>query len=672
MTDNKKDPSKDPEKAADTWSVRRPYATLDLKATEIKVTSLSDKAALAAAASVSSIKTATDRLAQGMSSSSSEMSSSEKMDGIPRPAAAATYASAHIAPSATVKIETPVKDATSTGSTSSSTASKTETSNFEADVEIKSSAKPNASVSGASVHGSKPAASSHAANTTATSSTPKPATATSSTTTPNAAAAAPPHKDTATVIVKKRGGFFTHVAASIIGAALALGAAEYALPRLGLPGISTRLADGAAAIEERLSKIEKKSVSIDFKAVSTDLTDKLHAAEDRVKELEKSVNIIPSLKEAHARLVAETKAALASASGNSEATEQILRVSKLEEKMKALSDTGANDPNAGRVAQLAALTGKVSDLETSLATQLTSLRKSVTEDVDARIASVSASSEAAKSGTQRIDQDLAALKTDTVRLNERLASMKTESDKLSENLKIAQEENTALKAALENLKSNTAKPSDVASAVAPVSQKLASIEQTVQTVLKAEEDRRSNAERIVLSLELQNLKRVLDRGQKYDAELAEVQKAAGNKVDLSALAKFKEQGVPTLPDLARDFRAAANAAIDADSDAADSTVVGRLIAGAKSIVRVRKVSHNPDDKSTEAIVGRMETALKDGELGEVLENAKALPDKAKGAASSFLDKVAARHNVDAAVAALETQLKTSLSAAPSAPQKSVQ
>ncbi len=632
MTDNKNDPSKTNERLSDTQSARRPYATLDLKATEIKVTSLSEKSASAAASvAAASNKSGTDKVARGMSSLGTA-----KLEDVPLPAAAATYASAqtyHTAPGSSAKIEMLEKNV----------ASKIEASNMEANVDIKTTAK-----SGATAQAAKAAAASATA------------------------ADANMNKDTTTVIVKKRGGFFSHLAASIIGGMLALGAAEYALPKLGLPSVSASLAKGAAAIEQRIAKIEKKDISAEMKTVSAELTDKLHAAEERVKALEKSVNIIPSLREAHTRLVAETKAALASAAGDSGATEQLLRLSKLEDKMKALADTGANDPNAGRVAQLAALTGKVSDMETSLATQLTALRKSVTDDVETRIASATASSEAAKSGTQRIDLDLAAIKTDTVRLTERLSAIKTDSDKLAENLKIAKEENTTLKAALESLKGTTAKAADVASAVAPVSQKLASIEQTVQTVLRAEEDRRTNAERIVLSLELQNLKRVLDRGQKYDAELAEVQKAAGNKVDLSALNKFKDQGVPTLPDLAREFRATANAAMDADADAGDGSVVGRLIAGAKSVVRVRKVSHNPDDKTTEAVVGRMEAALKDGELGDLLEQAKALPDRAKSAAGPFLDKVAARHNVDAAVAALETQLKTSLSTAPAAAPKSVQ
>ena len=198
-----------------------------------------------------------------------------------------------------------------------------------------------------------------------------------------------------TVVVKKRGGFFSHLTAGVIGGVLALAGAEWALPQLGIHGTTSRLADDTAAIGQRLQALEKNPASpmVPSKSVSQHLRNRLSE--------------IPALAEAQSRLVAETKAALASKAGDSGMPEQLARITTLEEKLKALTDAGANDPNAGRLAQLAALTGKVADLETSLATQLTALRKGVSEDVDARIASVTASTEAAKSGTQRIDKDVA-------------------------------------------------------------------------------------------------------------------------------------------------------------------------------------------------------------------------------------------------------------------------
>lgn len=453
---------------------------------------------------------------------------------------------------------------------------------------------------------------------------------------------------------KKRGGFFSHLAASLIGAILALAAAEWALPQLGLSGITSRLADNATALDARLKLLETKSAT----PVNTEAST---AIESRLTALEQSATAIADVKDSQSRLVAETKAALASAASDAGEPERLTRLSAVEDKLKALADAGANDPNAGRLEQLAALTGKVADLETSLATQLTALRKSVAEDVEGRILSATEASEAAKSGTQRIDRDVAGVKSDAVRIEERLLAIKMETDKTAAATKLTQEQSTTLKSDLDALKSSTAKPSDIAAALAPLSQKISGLEQNLQSIVKAEGERQANSQRIVLALELQNLKRALNNGQSYAAELADVQKASGANVDLSILEKFKDQGVASPDDLANEFRTAAYAAIDAETESDDASVVDRLIAGAKSVVRVRKINHTPDDKTTEAIVGRMEIALKEGRLSEALIHAQDLSPKAQDAIQPFLDKVAARVSIDSAVTAIEAQLKSSLS-----------
>ena len=113
----------------------------------------------------------------------------------------------------------------------------------------------------------------------------------------------------------------------------------------------------------------------------------LSSIEIRVANLEQTAQTIPALSEGQRRLVAETKAALASAASDAGSPQLIERLGKVEDRLKALADAGVNDPNASRIEQLAALTGKVSDLETSLATQLAALRESVAKDVEGRIQS---------------------------------------------------------------------------------------------------------------------------------------------------------------------------------------------------------------------------------------------------------------------------------------------
>ena len=138
----------------------------------------------------------------------------------------------------------------------------------------------------------------------------------------------------------------------------------------------------------------------------------------------------------------------------------------------------------------------------------------------------------------------------------------------------------------------------------------------------------------------------------------------GNIVDLAPLDRFALDGVPTATELRQEFKPVAFKIIDAEQQPQDGSIVDRLLAGAKSVVRVRKTSHSPDDKSVEAVVGRMEEALTEDRLADVLSEAKSLPAPAQDAARDFLAKVEAREAVDRALASVETQLKASLAAAP--------
>lgn len=565
---------------SDSGQSKRPNATLDLKATEIKVTQINEKSAVPAKGAEKAPAAASAAAAPAVNPAD-----------VPMPAPARAYAGAQPAP-------------------------------------------------GAMTAGATAAKSNNASASQPTASTRPPANA-------SATLSARPE----TVVVQKRGGFLSHLAASVLGGAVALGAWAYGAPELEKQGLITSNASGTNSAE---------------------LTAQLANAESRLAALEKTAASIGEIKDSQTRLVAETKAALAAAASDAGAPDQLERLTAVENKLKAMTDAGANDPNAGRVEQLAALTGKVADLETSMATEFTALRKSVAGDVEARVIAATEAAEAAKSGTQRIDREIANLKTQSVQADEGIAAIKADVDRAVEASKRTTQEIANVKSAIEDVRSASAKPADVASAISPVTAKIATLEQNIKAVEEAEATRRSNAERVVLALELQNLKRTLDRGQNYTDELAEVEKASGGKFDLAALQKFKDQGVPTLADLNRNFRSSANAMIDAEQGIETESVVDKLIAGARSVVRVRKIEHDSSDTSAEAVAGRMEKSLKEGRLADVLSEADALSPKAKEAAQSFLDKVRARASVDSALASLEGQLKSSLSGAPSEPATKTQ
>ena len=78
--------------------------------------------------------------------------------------------------------------------------------------------------------------------------------------------------------------------------------------------------------------------------------------------------------------------------------------------------------------------------------------------------------------------------------------------------------------------------------------KLAAFEQDLQGFLKGEGERTSNAARVLLTLEIANLKRAMDRGDRYAAELDAVRKAGGATLKLAPLERYSLEGAPALPD----------------------------------------------------------------------------------------------------------------------------
>jgi hypothetical protein len=451
------------------------------------------------------------------------------------------------------------------------------------------------------------------------------------------------------------GGFFTHLAAGIAGGVVALLAADFLASQLGLSG-SADQAGITTSLQQRIEALESHSKG---SAATTELASRLKAAEAKVGKLDGLNGKIDKLSQAQGALSQDVKSLDAKVGAQGGDADTASRLTKLEDKLSALSEAAAHDPQGG-LPQLAAVTGKITDLESTVNNQLDALRKSVTEEIDTRLAAATADSEAAKSGTQRIDRDLASIKADDAQVTARINALTAESQRAGETLRTTQEELTRLKVDLNARLPNFARAEDVSAATTPLAEKLNSLQKEVQGVVKGEEDRKATAEHIVLSLELANLKRAIDRGGAFAPQLAAARKLSDGTVDLAPLASFADTGVPTLADLRQDFKSVAFRIIDAGQQPADGSIMDRLLAGAKSVVRVRKISHESDDRSVEAVVARMEAALKEDRLGDVVAQAKTLPPAAQDAASDFLAKVEARNTVDKALASVEGQLKASL------------
>jgi hypothetical protein len=574
MTDKKDPPPKGPDKRGNEAGAKRPYATLDLKATEVR-TPTSDTRQLTGDAKPAAKSSA--------------------------PAAAATKPSA--------------------------------------------SAKDDQSAAAARV-----------------------AAAAAAVTTPRTTASAEPRVGTpssssslGTTSPKDWSSYASHVAAGVAGGLLAL-IGSLALVPSQEPRPAN--ADLMQALNTRMAALEQQAKQ--GSGLPADAAKRLAGLESGLAQIGDLNRAVGTLRESQAKLAEQTNA-LRTSAAQSPDREAAARIDKLQEQLSALAAMAAADPqSADRIPQLAQILGKLNDLESALTTRLAGLRKDLTQEIDTKTASVTEASEAARSGVQRLDRDVSGSRTETARLGQRVDTLKAGTDRLDQSVRGLQTDTAALKTAVDAVEGQL---KSTASAVAPLSTKVGTIEQSLQGVVRADDDRKTAAERIVLSLELGNLKRALDRGGSYAAELAAVKKRGGASFDLGALDRYQHDGVPLESELAREFQTVANAIIDADAEKPDASLVDRLLSGARTIVRVRKVTHAPGDNSTEAIVGRMETALKENRLSDVLAEAGKLSPRAAIPVQDWLKKVEARQAVQTSLAAVDAALKASLVNAPAADQK---
>jgi hypothetical protein len=314
------------------------------------------------------------------------------------------------------------------------------------------------------------------------------------------------------------------------------------------------------------------------------------------------------------------------------------RLGKVDQRIEATEAKLAADAEALK-ARIAApdLVDRVAKLEAAVASRPGSDGGGKAAEVE----KLAAAADEAKAAAARAESELLVLRSEAQGLRQGLDALKGSVD--------------------ERLK-ETAKAADMA----PVLARLRTHERDLNAVLKTEGERTVSTRQVLLTLELANLKRALDRGDGYARELEAVRRTAAGEVDLAALDRSSRTGVPTLAGLTQEFRRIANSATDAENDMADASVLDRLVAGAKSVVRLRKANYDAGDTSVEATLARMESALKEGRIAEVLEQGRRLPPKAAQAAEDWLRKLEARTAADRAVTEIEATLKASLIAEPGA------
>jgi hypothetical protein len=170
----------------------------------------------------------------------------------------------------------------------------------------------------------------------------------------------------------------------------------------------------------------------------------------------------------------------------------------------------------------------------------------------------------------------------------------------------------------------------------------------------------ANAPKATTAIAASALKSAIDRGGSFAAELDMFAAVAPDTPELGELRTLAAKGVPTRARLAAEVGTVAEKMQDAarPAPADNGGVVDRLLASARSLVKVRPVGKAEGDGVT-ARIARFRNSVTGGDLAKAAEEYAALPDKAKAAGADFMAGLQARLKVDAlAQKALASALKT--------------
>lgn len=412
---------------------------------------------------------------------------------------------------------------------------------------------------------------------------------------------------------KPRGSFFKTMVAAIIGAGLALVGQQF-MPQLVTFGEiqnSTTLAQQVKLLEE---KIEEVSSTID------------------VTELKQQVSDL-------SEKVTET----------GDAGELKTRVQKVEQTLTDLSKLGTDgSDNTNQLAGIAAIASKLNKIEARVNADINSIKTEFKKSLRREVEQVSKAVAEQETLTQL---ESVKLKTDT--LGKKLATLDAQSSKLVTDL-------DGLKSIIDGVKGDSISSTKLGSELAPLRSALSQIDEKIALLSKREAEALESARRSALAIALSNLKRGMDRGDGFSAELQAVEQLAGSDVDFSSFNSIRETGVPNEQDLLKAFPELAIQALAKGTTNTDGSSWETLVSKARTAFKYRRTG-DVQGESAEAILARMEHKFKDGHVEDVVKEAEALEGQAKQVIAPWLKQVKARLFIETEMHNLEDKLLLSLS-----------
>jgi len=332
------------------------------------------------------------------------------------------------------------------------------------------------------------------------------------------------------------------------------------------------------------------------------------------------------------------------------------RIAKLEQVPAIAPDTQALSKMEDRVAAVEgsdkADTAKLSELEDRVAQLQTSLKAlAKTADEGGSVAAAAAVGQQITEAEQRLDAKIA----------DALAKGEAANRSAIEDMQKAIAELKAKLGALAEAElgsgDGTAPQPELAQLIARVAKLETVVPELADAVDKVKVDARSAA----LAIAFANLRAAVSDGRPYAAELDTLSSLASSVGDLGVLPAYAEKGIPTLPDLTRSFAATRDETAPTAAPPADGSLVGSLMAGAQSLVKIKRIDETSAAEGADAALVRAGKALDHGDLAVAVKEVETLEGPAREAFSTWLDQAHARLAAGDTLTRLEGALLISVS-----------
>jgi hypothetical protein len=286
----------------------------------------------------------------------------------------------------------------------------------------------------------------------------------------------------------------------------------------------------------------------------------------------------------------------------------------------------------------------------------------------------------------REQQDKTAQLNDTIRVK-LAAPVKTASpddlnevrSRLDTLLKAAKAEDESVQSLAQKVQALEQKPipqpekeavqAEIASQIAPVTERLAGLErsqnekasevtQRLAGIERSQSERTSDARTAAATIALTNLKRAVSDGKPFAAELTAVESLSSEKLPISQLAPYKDTGVPSLSQLQREFADNVHDVIVKHYHGKAESFMDEILSRARGAIQVEPTGSAGD--TVEAILGRMEKALKAGDVKGALTESAQLEGPSKEELRTWFEHAQARAAADEAVRKTDQELLASL------------